>query len=841
MKNIQVFLLALLTGFQAHAVSLQLSDPSIGWNEEKFIGLTASNLTPGAEVTLALYADLNTNSTIDASDPLVWGYKVTDGNTNNVLDEFAIGDRDGAANGTLEARISYHGMYEGILHTVGQYIWLAASGAENDTALFTVNEPTNTTVVISGQVLDMVTSNAPSAAIVLLEPFNDSDGPAMMVWTRPDGTFEITSPFDAENLAGAGTIAAGCLSAEYGPNDEAFSWHEFTAACSAGTNTLDRPLYVASTVTNDLATIVSVSGQVFYTDGTTTNVLPGALVMLESDSYDDDDEFESFCISDTNGYYRLSCPVTAVPVELWVGGYDLNIRQLVGTGTDFESVGNDIVTNLICRTAEHLVSGYVTNAIDGGIGGIDVFLENDDLVAFSIAATDTDGYFELCSLGGTNWYAGIEEDSLEAAGYLKIEDIPDIAIPSEQNIELLKGFLISGTVYDSATNSLSDGGVYGGTQTYWADADVNFSGEYSLRLPEGTNNIGMWGFEGYLKAQQQNIVGTEGGSTNLDFYLERGAIISGTVTAGGNPFSECTVFADTDSYDEMVWPEDDGTYAITVPPDTDVILSVNPHDWNAYLQQFYSNAFSYAGATTLNVSTNEPLTGIDFDLYERCTVNGQVIDHFSSAGLTAEIRAYSADDESELTQTWCDGNGNFSLGIPADCAVVIKAENHFNYAAEYWQDSYAFDLADAIELTGGASTNVTFRLYEISADSDGDGVKDHEEDTVPDGIYTAGQDIADKDNGDTDDDGQSDYQEIVIAGTSPSNPDSLFEVAGATATAEGNVLNWSPVSGKQYAVDYSTNLANGFLPLASGITGGSYTDTVYSAESKVYYRISVQP
>jgi hypothetical protein len=86
--------------------------------------------------------------------------------------------------------------------------------------------------------------------------------------------------------------------------------------------------------------------------------------------------------------------------------------------------------------------------------------------------------------------------------------------------------------------------------------------------------------------------------------------------------------------------------------------------------------------------------------------------------------------------------------------------------------------------------------------------------------------------------------EEFIAGTLPTDAGSVFAIS-TTAPPAGSsyVLRWYSVTGKNYSVHKSTNLVNGFTPLATGIVGeapiNSYTDTVNSA-STIFYMIGVR-
>ena len=99
---------------------------------------------------------------------------------------------------------------------------------------------------------------------------------------------------------------------------------------------------------------------------------------------------------------------------------------------------------------------------------------------------------------------------------------------------------------------------------------------------------------------------------------------------------------------------------------------------------------------------------------------------------------------------------------------------------------------------------------------------------------------------DIDDDGYTDWQEVNVLGTNPTNKLSRLELLASTNSAAGPVIRWQSVAGKLYKIDRSSNLGGSptFTNLVSGIVGlanwTSYVDT--SAAGKpgpFFYRVGV--
>ncbi|MCF7848808.1 MAG: lamin tail domain-containing protein [Kiritimatiellales bacterium] len=100
--------------------------------------------------------------------------------------------------------------------------------------------------------------------------------------------------------------------------------------------------------------------------------------------------------------------------------------------------------------------------------------------------------------------------------------------------------------------------------------------------------------------------------------------------------------------------------------------------------------------------------------------------------------------------------------------------------------------------------------------------------------------LLDLGNGDFDGDGQDDWAEF-IAGTIPTDADSLLEFSNCQMDPNCFMMDWNSVSGRVYSVSWSSNLCVQFLPIAEDLAypRGSYTDEVYRAENAAFYRIGV--
>ena len=88
---------------------------------------------------------------------------------------------------------------------------------------------------------------------------------------------------------------------------------------------------------------------------------------------------------------------------------------------------------------------------------------------------------------------------------------------------------------------------------------------------------------------------------------------------------------------------------------------------------------------------------------------------------------------------------------------------------------------------------------------------------------------------DWDQDGFSNQEEF-IAGTDPTNSASVFVIEAIHAPT----LYWTPVPERTYSIYWTDNLNQPFIRIASGLTSGSYTDSLHSGNNANYYRIQVE-
>jgi hypothetical protein len=156
----------------AAAVSFNISPSTIANDYLGAITFTVTGITPGQTVVVEKYADFNGNGSVDADEPLLDRFTVTDGHAPliaGVRNLNVPGDDDGAENGNITATAFYTAAT--LTGIAGTYVYGLSGPAQSFAPLFqpfTVNQHTSLPQGITGTVTAADSRQPVAHALVLL-------------------------------------------------------------------------------------------------------------------------------------------------------------------------------------------------------------------------------------------------------------------------------------------------------------------------------------------------------------------------------------------------------------------------------------------------------------------------------------------------------------------------------------------------------------------------------------------------------------------------------------------------------------------------------------------------
>ncbi len=399
-------------------------------------------------------------------------------------------------------------------------------------------------------------------------------------------------------------------------------------------------------------------------------------------------------------YDDIACPNWCDPTE----------------GTAIVAALGDTITDIDFELAlGGRVSGTVTHdpsgdPIQGAI--VDIFDTNGDHVSWG--GTDSSGeYISFYAVVPGTHYVKTWND----LGYTNelYDDLPCIgcdvttgtpvevaagATNSDIDFALRLGGLIAGTVTEMGT-SLPIEGVHvdifdseGDFQTFGAtDADGNYTIYDSL--PAGSYFARAWGDPPHIGELYENvpcnfscdvtegspIAVSAGTTTQIDFELEVGGFISGSVTEfGGSAIQDIHVNIHNTAGVLLIWePTDsagDYTTSLVLPPGEYFV-----NTWNdlGYINEVYDDTTCLGCDVTLGkkvfVTSGATTTGVDFDLVMGGLISGTLTEQGTGTGIPrVRVHIHSADG-TRIQGFLPDENGDYvsPIGMPSGDYFVVTS------------------------------------------------------------------------------------------------------------------------------------------------------------------------
>ncbi|MCX7046448.1 MAG: carboxypeptidase-like regulatory domain-containing protein [Candidatus Sumerlaeota bacterium] len=349
-----------------------------------------ADVNSGADVSVYVVVDFNTNGVKDGMDQIIRCYKIREGTPPMVAGSPCPGDED-PADGHLLSRLDFWQTPQ----ISGNYLIIVNDGAGEASDTFQI-EQSATSQSVSGTVLDE--HGAPVVGWVRAED-RDSGLEEWATWTKPDGTFTLYLPSSYFKI---NAWALGYL-------------RDASAGGQQG-------IFLAPDTPTSGVTLTLLSGD--YTisgllvDSTTSSGIP--YLWTRANFEDDLHDYELYSLSDSNGYYHL--PVVNGSWEIEVDRDSMISRGIMGNYSHIYDIAvtdadtNDI--NLYFSHATTYITGFVTREKDGApLSGFEMRADDQDMEVGTY--TRSDGSYVLLVTPGS-WEVGVDDEYADQHGFLKL-------------------------------------------------------------------------------------------------------------------------------------------------------------------------------------------------------------------------------------------------------------------------------------------------------------------------------------------------------------------------------------------------------------------------------------
>jgi hypothetical protein len=463
-----LLLLALATAAGANAASLALNPTSTTPDYTGNVTLTITGVPNGATVAAELFMDFNGDGIVDANEPLIRRFTVTDGQVpvfGGIRNVNAPGDDDGTANGQMTVNVSYARTDQSD-HFKGKFVWRVTSPTSAFsavTASLTVTDRVHAQPInISGSV-----SGATYCVVLLIE----ATGQQRLlsgVMTDASGNYNFVAPPGTYLLSAArcGTSGVTFVTDFTNPAQISFPTGGTTNGLTLGTTTTTR----------------TITGRIVDEAG---NGVGGAFIEANSTN-----GLFALTYSDANGDYTLSS--TSSQWEIEVASWSLARNGHTAPHRDamvITTTGSVANVNFTAPRVNALIYGMVTNEVGAGVTNIQVQAEDSSFTYEAVGYSDASGNYVLGVFGGT-WFGGADTEDLVARGFvgLNFNGSPATNAAVQRNVQLQTvTTYFHGRVVDQNNNPLGEAELYANQfpPGWFTEAKADGSGFFTLGLFAG--------------------------------------------------------------------------------------------------------------------------------------------------------------------------------------------------------------------------------------------------------------------------------------------------------------------------------------------------------------------
>lgn len=511
-----------------HAATVAISPPTVPNDASTQVTLTISGLAAGQTVDVDRYADLNGDGEVDAGEPLMHHFTITDGQVPRIGGQRNLnvpGDDDGQQDGSIQAKLFYPGVSPldriaaSYLYQVSDPLSLLpfASASLTVTQNTTLSQGVHGTITAAGTGLPL-----PHAMVALIA--NDlvsgtvTDASGQYTLYAPPGSYAVIPVFPGY-VVNQGDGSVDVMSAQFTTKDMALASANLT-----------------------------VSGSV--TDASAGVGLPGMFVICESSSLfaaGFTDAAGNYTVQVTSGQWNISPNPEDAAALGYVSFWDETQTNITA----------NLTRNFTLPKATALVFGTVQDGQGHPVLGLRMRGHNQSNQEPGGRTFAPDGAYSIGVLAGA-WNVGPSQDEVIALGYLP-EDTT-LSVQAGQALRhdfTLQNLTITAHVSGRLVRDTASGPGIGNLNAYACpqaqgsclSANTGSDGSFDLGLFAGTWNIGF----SSEQLAQQNLVAPQFTITVADGVNQTGFIavaIAGTAHISGtvrdsqlNPIAGLNVYA----------------------------------------------------------------------------------------------------------------------------------------------------------------------------------------------------------------------------------------------------------------------------------------------------------
>lgn len=467
------------------------------------------------------------------------------------------------------------------------------------------------------------------------------------------------------------------------------------------------------------------------------------------EAYDfDSDSYASSTVTDTNGNYLitgllsgnyrvfLNALGTSYLNEYYDNARDWN--QAVPVSVTQPANTPDI--NFIIEKGGS-ISGTVLDQNNQPISFIDVevydfdggFWVNDDRTdvngEFTIDALPTGNYRVFANASSTNFVSEYYDDASDS----NLASVVSVTQPDDTfGIDFVLGLAgsISGTVLDENNQPVSGVSItaYDFDEGFWvSNARSDMNGNYAITgLKTDNYKVEVDAYNtGFLSEYYDDVTDFDlatsvsviepNNTPNIDFVLEKGGSISGTVLdEDDKPINGISISAfdfENGTRVNSSITDINGNYTIDALPTDNYRVFANASGTN-FASENYDDVANSDLATAVSVTKPDETSGINFVLKRVGSISGRVLDANNRSVVGVLVIASVPATGVVASSGFTDVNGNYTIAnIPAGSYKVSVDTSGTNFISEYYDSVPDANQATLVDVTQLNDTpNIDFEL-----------------------------------------------------------------------------------------------------------------------------------